>query len=355
MNVDELSEDIEGATMVDQEPNPEERDIMFVPASGSVIGGMAQDKPGRITEAMQDMLLSIDGLRMQLVGKAEGEVWAAVVASFARSCSVFLRKMVVGDFGRRETRLLDDQLLGELGLRFHRLRKIPRNKRRRIQTVFGFNGGVLAATKHDDKTLEPEKTYVLRAGSQLLELAVEWPLPGAAGWTGVPSDENQWLVSPCQLFQTDAEPHMGCDEWLGQQVVLFDGKGISLKEMIRTVVNFEGAHSINTSRLSTVKGEKPSKAAENPAPHVLNAVTLFGMRYAHLIVIESAMYIYEALLEQESIMRPKGEIYSVNWGVECNPDQAESPNPDWIRYQGTMMISWCGAPTVIRHEIRAGK
>ena len=86
---------------------------------------------------MQDIQLSIDGVRMQLAEKAEGERWAAVVAAFARSCSVFLRKTVLGDFGRRETRLLDDRLLNELGLRFHRLRKIPRDQRRRIQLGFG--------------------------------------------------------------------------------------------------------------------------------------------------------------------------------------------------------------------------
>ena len=98
---------------------------------------------------------------------------------------------------------------------------------------------------------------------------------------------------------------------------------------------------------------KPDQA--QPAPHILNAVTLFGIRYAHLIVIESAMYLYDTLLDQDSIVRPKGEIYSVKLGVECTRDQAESPQPDWIRFQGTMMMSFSNAPTVIRHEICAGK
>ena len=333
----------------------EARSVTFVPASGSVIGGMAKDKSGRITEVMQDIQLSIDGVRMQLAEKADGERWAAVVAAFARSCSVFLRKTVLGDFGRRETRLLDDRLLNELGLRFHRLRKIPRDQRRRIQLGFGITSGMMAATKLDDKTLEPEKTYLLRAGPQSLEVAIEWPLPGAAGWSGPPSDERPWLLSPDQLFRADREPDMSCDEWLDQQVVLFDCNGISLREIIRTVVNFEGAHSINTSRLSTIEGEKPSPAAAKPAPHILNAVTLFGIRYAHLIVIESAMYLYDTLLDQDSIVRPKGEIYSVKLGVECTRDQAESPQPDWIRFQGTMMMSFSNAPTVIRHEICAVK
>ena len=66
--------------------------------------------------------------------------------------------------------------------------------------------------------------------------------------------------------------------------------------MIRTVVNFEGAHSIDLGRLSTVEGEVASRAAKNFDPHILNAVTVFGIRYAHLIVIECALYLYEKLL-----------------------------------------------------------
>ena len=33
---------------------------------------------------------------------------------------------------------------------------------------------------------------------------------------------------------------MDCDHWLGQQVVRFDNRGISLREIIQTVVNYEG-------------------------------------------------------------------------------------------------------------------
>ena len=83
-----------------------------------------------------------------------------------------------------------------------------------------------------------------------MKLSIEWPLLGAADWTGVPSEEAPWLVSADQLFQTSAGSGLSCDDWLGQQVVLFDRKRISLKEMIRTVVNFEGAHSIDVGRLA---------------------------------------------------------------------------------------------------------
>lgn len=333
----------------------EERGPTFAPVSGSLIGGMSKDKSGRVTEAMQDIQLSIDGVRMQLAEVGDGERWAATAATFARACSVFLRKTVLGDFGRRETRLLDDRLLDELGLRFHRLRKIPQDKRRRIEVGLAMDAVNMAATKLNDVTLEPEKTYIFHAGRQSLEVAIEWPLPGAASWTGTPSEEEPWLAGPDQLFGMDEEPEMNCDEWLGQQVVLFDGKGISLKAIIQTVVNFEGAHSVDTSRLFAVEGEKRSRAAANPAPHILNAVTLFGIRYAHLIVIESAMYLYDVLSKHDAIERPKGERYSVNLRVECTSEQAESPNPVWLQFQGSMAVSFVSTPMLIRHEIRAGK
>ena len=176
---------------------------------------------------------------------------------------------------------------------------------------------------------------------------------GAADWTGVPSEDAPWPVNAEQLFQTGNGPALNCDQWLGQQVVLFDGKGISLKDVIRTVVNFEGAHSINVGRLATIEGEAPSGAARNPAPHILNAVTMCGIRYAHLIVIECAMYLYGKLLAESTIERPRGEIYMVTPAVACSPEQAESSRPDWIKFQGSMMISFSDVPRVIRHTIKA--
>ena len=103
---------------------------------------------------------------------------------------MFLRKTVLGDFDKRESRLLDDHILGSVELRFDRLRKIPQDKRRRIKVGFDLSYGVLEATKLNEATGEPESTYQFHAGPQTLEISVEWPLPGAADWTGVPCDES---------------------------------------------------------------------------------------------------------------------------------------------------------------------
>ena len=338
---------------VSQRKDSEERRVRFVPTKGSVVGGMPKEKTVRITEAMIDLKIGIDGFRIQLPDLSDRKRWEQALESYARTCSIFLRKTVVGGYNKRETRLLDDYVLGSIGLRFDRLRKIPRDRRREIEVGFRFPGGGLKIAKLDDHTDEPQKTYRFRAGQQGVKLFIEWPLPGAADWTGVPSKERPWLVSADQLFQMSTGPELTCDEWLGQQVVLFDGRGISLKEMIQTVANVEGAHSGNVGRLATVEGERVSGASRNPAPHILNAVTLCGIRYLHLIVIECALYLYEKLLNTDSIERPSGEIYKVEPGVACSPEQAESPRPDWVKFQGGMMISFSGVPRVIRYKIKA--
>ena len=326
----------------------------FLPTEGSLIGGFSRNKQGRITEALQDMRLAVNGMAMQFgeTGTGQGEEWATSIAALARACSIFLRKAVLGDFGRRQTRLLDDDVLDALGLRFHRIVTIPRAWRRPIRIEFGgIRGGTLYLTKLNDDTGEPERTYTAPIGPQTLEIVIQWPLPGARGWTGVPTAQQPWQIAPEMLFRLDQQPAMDCDEWLGQQVVRFDNRGISLKEIIQTVVNFEAAHSVNTSRLATSGGAVPTKAARNPTPHILNAVTFCGIRFAHLVVIESAMYLYEALLDNKSVARPKGDLYRMKLGVAWDCDRNESETPGWARFEGTMMVVFHNAPTVTRHEI----
>ena len=128
--------------------------------------------------------------------------------------------------------------------------------------------------------------------------------------------------------------------------------GVSLEDLIQTVANFEAAHSVSTSRLATFGDEEPTKARRNPAPHILNAVTFGGVRYAHLVVIESAMYLYEALVDKKSVTRPKGDIYGMKLGFACDADQSQSETPNWASFAGTMMVAFRNAPKVTRHEIR---
>ena len=324
--------------------------VKFVPVKGSLVGGRVKDKKERITEALSDLQLAIGGLGTQSTGQYERRDLAQVMGALARMCSVFLRKLALGDRNMRRTRLLDDAVMDSLELRLKPLRKIPRERCRTIETGFGAGGGFMQITKVDEPDPAPAVRFPVAPHD--LEIVIEWPLPGTADWTGAPSEKDPWLLCAEQLFDTGSKRTLNCDEWLGQQVVVFDGRGISLKEIIRTVANYEGAHVINVGRIAEVEGHKPYKPAQDPELHILNNITLFGIRYAHVIVIESALYLYERLLDETSIQRPSGDIYLVKPGFACPAEQAGSSRPDWLRFEGTMMMAFSSERRLTRHTIR---
>ena len=326
--------------------------VTFVPTTGSLVGGRDKDKKERITEALTDLQLAIGGLGTQATGQYERRDLPQVLGALARMCSVFLRKLMLGDRGERTTRLLDDVVMERLQLRLQPLRKIPRESRRTIETGFGVGGGFMDLTKVDEPGPGPAPTYRFPVAPHDLEFVIEWPLPGTADWTGVPSEREPWLLCAEQLFDTGAKRTLSCDDWLGQQVVVFDGRGVSLKDIIRTVVTYEGAHAISVGRLAEVEGHKPLKAAKEPELHILNNITLFGIRYVHVIVIESALYLFEKLLDEGSIERPSGDIYMAKPGFACPPQQASSSRPDWVRFEGTMVMAFSNERRLTRHTIR---
>lgn len=332
--------------------------VKFVPTKGSLIGGIQKDKKARIADAIDGLELVINGLTKQRDDKREGSQGNFALSSFrsfGQYCSIFLRKTVLGDFNKRETRLLDHEVLRSIGLQFDRLRKIPSSKRRIIEASHGLDifGGYMQLTRRDDHTGKPQEVHRLPIPPQALKLSIEWPLPGAADWAGTPSLGVVWPVSADQLFQRSASPSLSCDDWLGQQVVLFDGRGITLKEIIQTVANFEGAHSIDTARLAVAEGTEASRSTRNPAPHILSAVTVCGIQYTHLIVIESALYLYEKLLDEGSIWRPGRDAFKVSLGVTGSPDQTKPSSPSWVRFQGSMMVSFSNEPRMSQHKISA--
>ena len=103
--------------------------------------------------------------------------------------------------------------------------------------------------KLDEATGRPVATDSLPIAPHTLSIAIEWPLPGAASWTTVPTEDRPWTMAPRELFELEGKEKLDCSGWLGQQLVMFDQRGITLKDVIRTVATYEGAHSINVSRL----------------------------------------------------------------------------------------------------------
>ena len=84
---------------------------------------------------------------------------------------------------------------------------------------------------------------------------------------------------------------------------MFDQRGITLNDVIRTVATYEGAHSINVSRVQKDETNQAQGPFRHPERHILDIVTVFGMKHTDIVVIECALYLYGMLVEGGHIER----------------------------------------------------
>ena len=138
--------------------------------------------------------------------------------------------------------------------------------------------------KLDEGTGRPEATVSLPIVPQSLSIVIEWPLPGATSWTATPTEDRPWTMALGELFELEGKEKLDCSGWLGQQLVMFDQRGIMLKDVIRTVATYESAHSISVSRLLQEEGKQVKGPFRYPERHILDHVTVFGMKYTHIVV-----------------------------------------------------------------------
>ena len=326
---------------------PPIQSIQFVPTEGSPVFVGHRDKAERIQEAIIDLQLVIDGCDVQPRSR-----YSDAVASLARHCSLFLRKMVLGD--DRNQRLLDEDFCRMAGLRFDRIWRVSGDRRTLTLVPANILGGYAEFTKLDEETGEPEAVHVMPMGPQRLSFVVEWPLTGMADWLSQPTPENPWKIRPEGLFDSQSSPSPDCDAWLGQQLVMFDNRGITLKDVIRVMVNTEAAHSPPVQRLMLPKGEKDEarfRVVRDSEIHILSYITVCGVRYSHAIVIEAAMYLYWQLTRSKSIKQPEGagEILQFSFA----PEAVFSPGQNWLCFDGGLAASFGGAERHISHRVRA--
>ena len=339
--------------MGDQEERKDIPPIKFVQTLGSSVTGRHKEKTERIREAMDDLQLVIDGSLAQLTPDSQPIQFSRSVAALARACSIFLRKMVLGDRNEKATRLLDDQVCESMGLRFHKLVKIS-GKRKPMEFQFGIDRGYVNATKKNEETREPEYTYHVPVGPQKLSITVEFPLPGMVNWVVQPDQQQLGAIRVEELFDLQSEPTLSCNAWLGQQLVLFDGKGISLKEVIRTIVNTEGAHSANVARLNKMVGENRDRGVQEPRLYILNNVIFASVKFNHIVTIESALYLYYMIMDH---WLKRGEVEGIYLPVICvvsdSPSKVTSSGQGFLGFEGGLMISLGGQKQLVSHMIRA--
>ena len=325
--------------------------VRFVGTKGTQVAGRHRDKAERIAETVCDLELACEGAfsLTQRTARSDRGRWGATLA---RACSVFLRKMVIGDWNDPSTRLLDDSVVRTFGIGFDKLRRIPA-ERRTIEVGMSLHGGMVKAQKLDEVTGRPEATVLLPVAPHALRIAVEWPLPGAAGLTAAPTEDRPWRMAPGELFHLDGKEKLDCSRWLGQQLVMFDQRGITLKDVIRMVATFEGAHSINVSRLLQAEDEKPEGPFKHPERHILDNVTVFGMKYTHIVVIECALYLYEMLADGGHIKRLADEKWRLRLSfVTLDEVGFFSAKQNWLRFTGGLILAIGTAERSITHRIR---
>ena len=254
----------------------------------------------------------------------------------------------------RSPRLLDDDFCKTEKVDFNRIQKVPSNRRTITLVPIDVTRGFFQATKLDDETLEPEAVHLMPIGQQRLSIAIEWPLSGLADWLRQPTSETPWAIRPEGLFESRSGQEFDCNQWLGQQLVMFDNRGITLKDVIRVTVNTEAAHSPPLERLMIPEGEEDKarfRVVKDSEIHILSHITVCGVRYSHAIVIQAALHLYQKLTRNTSIWESKGEV---GIPVFCFiPDDAFSPDQAWLRFDGGLALTMGGREKYISHKVRA--
>ena len=326
--------------------------VKFIRTKGTPVAGRFRNKADRIAETVWDLELACEGA-FSLIRRTAQNDWGKWSAALARACSVFLRKMVIGERNDSATRLLEDNVIRSYGIDFHRLRRVPA-ERRTLELAMSIQGGRMVVTKLDEATGRPEATQSLPIAPLALKIAIEWPLPGAATWTAAPTESQPWTMAPGELFEQDGREGLDCSGWLGQQLVLFDQRGITLQDVIRTVATYEGAHSINVSRLLQDESKPTQGPFRYPERHILDNVTVFGMKYTHIVVIECALYLYEMLADGGHIERLDDKEWKFRPSfVALEQDGFYSERQRWLGFAGGLILAFGTEERSIIHRIRA--
>ena len=123
-------------------------------------------------------------------------------------------------------------------------------------------------------------------------------------------------MEPAGLFDTEVSMGDNPNRWQSQQLVRFDGHSFSLGQIIRMVVNTEGAHAPPLDRLmipKDMKDEARQKIVANYRMHILGRITVFGLRYDHLITILAGLHLYFRLTRSKISEQLGGPRFSSLW------------------------------------------
>ena len=324
--------------------------VKLLSGEGTRVTGRVKPKNVRITEALADFRLVIDGCISRLQQNSEPRTFSETEEGLARASSIFMRKMVLGESRNSGARLLDKDVCEAAGLKFHSIAKVT-GKRTPIRLGFAVDSGFVQFTKVDEPV---PIEYTFPIAQQELRIIVDWPLPGTMTWTDWPSDMEPWRIAASELFDNSSESQLTCDEWLGQQLVMFDNKGVSLSDILRVTANTEGAHSSGVSRLMSMPGEETRQGVREQRHHILSNVAVCGVKYNHIVVTACALYLFARIIDNKYFERPTGDIFVPT--ICLVPEGAGNlldNSPQWLSFQGGLMLAIGTTAQPISHRIRA--
>jgi len=304
----------------------------WVPLEGFGITVGSGDRLMVIRDAVLDLMTVLDGCHVQGLSRD-------TIDSLARHCSIFLRKMVLGD--RRNQPLLDFKTCEDMGLVFHRIKAVRGERQIRTvlhQTVYGNRMRATLTDTEAGETLGHELHQTDDPSE--LKIETEWPLPGIVDWIEYPTSSEPWKISPSGLVDLDVEMGHDCKRWLAQQLVLFDDRPISLRHVVRAVVNVEGAHAPLMVELMRPKDERNRRQPDtikNPGSYALLCVVTGDVPYAHIITIEAGLYICFSLLMKGilgSLTRGIAAPELIVFGSEFDEPDAQFP----LRFEGGVRV-----------------
>ena len=198
---------------------------------------------------------------------------------------------------------------------------------------------------HDSSTNDRIGTGEVPIAMQSFEVVVEWPLPGTVLWSDRPSTGQPWSISASALCKVEEESTLGCDDWLGQVLVLVDNESVTLKDILRATVNTEGAHAVDVSLDSS----------HRPV-HVASAITIAGVRYNHIIAIEAALYLYEALVLKPNLRHADRGMIGPRVDIEIEVDGSMvAVHEQLVDFFGSFVIPFGTGTHEHKHRIRGPK
>lgn len=70
-------------------------------------------------------------------------------------------------------------------------------------------------------------------------------------------------------------------------------------------------------------------------------ITVFGMKYTHIVVIECTLYLHEMLVKAGLVPRPRDERWWLRPSLgTTDPKNLFSESQDWLGFAGGMILSF---------------